>query len=182
MTELARRAVECKHWRWMPGMLVRYSARTRTTPTQQHGEDDRISDPASASRDGATDAAARRTGGRRAARPLRPHERQKELSGACSQVATGRTSALVQSLGKSRSLIKSPHNWEEVLPDLTDPASGAWSRWCGKLAAAWMLGRIRQRAGDRRAGEQRSESTRRRSGGCAMSDDIIYTSYTFSSS
>jgi hypothetical protein len=37
MTDLARRAVACRHWRWMPGMLVRYGdGKAAQTPIDKY--------------------------------------------------------------------------------------------------------------------------------------------------
>ena len=64
--KLSERAVDCKHWRWLPGMLgIQLGRKWR--------------------RDG--------------------HQRSSK-----AWVSQGHS-------------IKSPHNWEEVLPDLTDPAT-----------------------------------------------------------
>ena len=38
MTELGRRAVECKHWRWMAGMMATYPMDLPSMPGERWGE------------------------------------------------------------------------------------------------------------------------------------------------
>lgn len=46
LTELGRRAVACKNWRWLPGMVDLYGWRSFRRPQDQRGAVPDLSDPA----------------------------------------------------------------------------------------------------------------------------------------